>query len=253
MNRSSARFTRTLAALAFAGAVALHAEDLREEFHQTYPLSPNGSISLKNVNGAVRVTGWDRNEVKVDAVKKARSQQALNDARIVVDARADAIAIRTEYPDDYHENNPASVDYTVMVPRQASLDKVGTVNGGVTVEGIAGGVRVSTVNGRVDAHGLGGDVELSTVNGRVEAAFDRLEANSVSMKTVNGQIALALPSNAGANLSAKTVHGDVESDFDLPIRRLNFGPGADIQTTIGGGGAQVRLSTVNGGIKLSRR
>jgi DUF4097 and DUF4098 domain-containing protein YvlB len=242
-----------MVALAFAGAVALHAEDLTEEFHQSYPLAPGGRVSLKNVNGAVRVTGWDRGDVKVDAVKKGRSQQALNDARIVVDARADAIDIRTRYPEDYHEEHPASVEYTVMVPRQSALDKVSTVNGAVTVEGIAGGVRVSTVNGRVEARGLAGDVELETVNGRVEAAFDRLEANTIAMKTVNGQIALALPANAGANLSAKTVHGDVDSDFDLAVREVRRGPGANIQSTIGGGGAQVRLSTVNGGIRLSRR
>ena len=46
-------------------------ELLREEFHQTYPLSAGGRISLENINGAVRVTAWDRNEVKVDAVKTA--------------------------------------------------------------------------------------------------------------------------------------------------------------------------------------
>jgi hypothetical protein len=57
-----------------------------EEFHQTYPLSPGGRIELKNISGAVHITGWDRNEVKVDAIKYANSQERLDDAKIRIDA-----------------------------------------------------------------------------------------------------------------------------------------------------------------------
>ena len=35
-----------------------------EEFHQTYPLAAGGRVSLSNINGRVKITGWDRDEVK---------------------------------------------------------------------------------------------------------------------------------------------------------------------------------------------
>ena len=69
---------------------------LTEEFHQTYPLSPGGRIELKNINGAVHITAWDRNEVKVDAIKYASSQERLDDAKIRIDADKDTVSIRTE-------------------------------------------------------------------------------------------------------------------------------------------------------------
>ena len=224
----------------------------REEFHQTYPLSATGRVSLHNVNGAVHVTAWDRNEVKVDAIKKARTEAGLKEAQIVVDAKPDAVEINTKYP-EHGSHDGATVEYTLSVPRQAALDKISTVNGAVDLAGLAGEVKASSVNGAVQARQLTGDTKLSTVNGRIEADFERLTAKAVSLKTVNGGITITLPANAGAQLDASTVHGGVNSDFDLPVRHVGFAPGSHLETTIGGGGTAIHLSTVNGGITLRRR
>ncbi|HEY3037594.1 MAG TPA: hypothetical protein VGJ66_02600, partial [Pyrinomonadaceae bacterium] len=48
-------------------------DELTEEFHQTYPLSPTGRVSVANINGDVHINVWDQNSVKVDAVKRAYS------------------------------------------------------------------------------------------------------------------------------------------------------------------------------------
>lgn len=245
---------KRLAAFAFvlaaAGCALPSRAQVREEFHKTYPLTVAGRLSVDNVNGPVRITAWERNEVKVDAVKRGRSQGALDDARIIVDARADAIEIRTRYPE--HSHDAASVEYTLIVPRHAALEGIRTVNGPVEIDGVAGAIRASTVNGNVAVRHGEGDADLHTTNGRVEADFARL-GRTVSAKTVNGSIVLTLPRDAGARLTAKTVHGAVHSDFGLPVRHVGFGPGSDIETVIGGGGADVRLSTVNGAIDLRRQ
>jgi len=34
-------------------------EEFREEFHQTYPLSATGRVSLENINGGVQIKVWD--------------------------------------------------------------------------------------------------------------------------------------------------------------------------------------------------
>jgi hypothetical protein len=52
-----------------------HQGDVTEEFHQTYALSPNGRVELDNINGAVHISTWDQNEVKVDAVKSAGTER----------------------------------------------------------------------------------------------------------------------------------------------------------------------------------
>ncbi len=50
-----------------------------EEFHQTYTLGADGRVELDNINGAVHISTWDRNEVKVDAVKSADSKDRLDE------------------------------------------------------------------------------------------------------------------------------------------------------------------------------
>src|ERR1700755_2830409 len=93
----------TLAALALTAADSGRAQttraELTEEFHQTYPLSATGRVSLSNINGSVRISAWDRNEVKVEAIKRAYTQERLREAEINVSANSGSIEIETEYPD----------------------------------------------------------------------------------------------------------------------------------------------------------
>ncbi len=240
-----------LAALAasFALAAACPAADLREEFHQTYPFTKDGKVHLENVNGNVRILTWDREEVKVDAVKHARTQAHLEAVRIEVDAKADSLRIKTKYPDSSKQkNNSASVDYTLTVPKQSRLDKVSTVNGGVEIENLAGDVEASSVNGPVNATGLAGQVGLATVNGSVKAMVLAV-SKGISLKSVNGSVNLRLPANANADVSATTVNGSISSDFQL--QNTKQGPvGRKLEGKLGEGGPAIKMSSVNGGIEI---
>jgi len=72
-----------LCALLFAAEA--NAEDygkLTEEFHHTYPLGAGGRVELDNINGAVHITAWDKDEVKVDAVKYANTKERMDEAEI---------------------------------------------------------------------------------------------------------------------------------------------------------------------------
>jgi len=262
MNRQRRRaaWTRallgTLCALFFA--VQGHASDrgnYSEEFHQTYPLSAGGRVELENINGAVHITGWDRNEVKVDAVKYAGTKERLDDAQIVVETGSNYVSVRTKYRD--HDSSwsrdrwdhPASVEYTLMVPRAAQLDEIKLVNGALDIHAISGEVRASSVNGRTIADGLQGRVKLSAVNGRMEVQLDRLAQSPVELSSVNGGIQLTLPSDAKAELEASTVSGGIDDDFGLRVRHHRY-VGHDLRGELGGGGTHIRLSNVNGHIEI---
>jgi DUF4097 and DUF4098 domain-containing protein YvlB len=253
--RAIPRLTTTLA-LACAFAVSAAASDrgkLTAEFHQTYPLAANGSMALENINGNVHVTTWERNEVRVDAVKSAYSQKRLDEAKIEVDARSNRVSIKTTYPDhNWHsddEDNPATVEYTLTVPRAVRIDEVKLVNGGLDITGVTGEVRASLVNGNLNASGLTGPVKLSTVNGRSEVALTRLSDSPVEISSVNGHLEVTLPSNAKAEVEASTVNGGISNDFGLPVHRHRY-VGSDMHGQLAGGGTRVRLSNVNGRIEV---
>jgi len=247
----------TLCALVFAAQAHAGAwpGKLTEEFHHTYPLSAGGKIELSNINGAVHITAWDQNQVKVDAVKYANTKERLDEAKIEVDASNDYVSIRTKYRDHDHTwnsdgwNNPASVEYNLTVPRNARLDGIELVNGPLDIHGVAGEVRASCVNGKLSADGLQGRTELSAVNGRMEIQFERLGDSPIELSDVNGSIELTLPSDANAEVEASTVSGGIENDFGLHVNHHRW-VGHDMRGELGGGGTRIKLSDVNGRIEV---
>jgi DUF4097 and DUF4098 domain-containing protein YvlB len=231
---------------------------LTEEFHNTYPLAAQGRIQIENINGPVHISAWDRNEVKVDAVKSARSQERLDHAKIDIRADQNNLSIRTDYPDhdrtfnfgsDDEHGNPASVEYTITVPRQARLDEIKLINGRLDVQDVAGEINASCINGRIEARNLQGPVKLNTVNGELDASIDQLPASELKLSSVNGRLRVTLPSDVRAELKASTVSGNISDDFGLAVTRHQF-VGRSLHGQLGSGGTLVKLSNVNGAIEI---
>jgi DUF4097 and DUF4098 domain-containing protein YvlB len=271
MNHCSATHTRKLATcmgailgtLCGLAVAQVHASEhvydragmIKEEFHQIYPLSSGGRIELDNINGAAQITAWEGNQVKVDAIKYGRNRERLNEAKIVVNAESNYLSIRTEYLDHDHTfsddegDHPASVEYTLMVPRTANLDEIKLVNGPLEIQNVSGEVQASCINGNLTASGLSNHVKLSTINGRLQVRMDAVPASDLELASVNGGLELTLPSDAKAQLEASTVHGGIDSDFGLHVNHHRW-LGHDLRGELGGGGTHIRLSNVNGHIEI---
>ena len=223
-----------------------------ESFSHTYPLAADGRVSVANVSGNIRITGWDRKEVQLEAVKYADTQEDLQAIRIDIDAQPDAIEIETKFPhhffDDHHSGR---VEYTLSVPNRARIDSVKLVSGDVRLEGLGGDVDASSVSGTIRAVGLTGAVHLSGVSGRIEANFDRDLGRSVSLSTVSGSIVLGLVPDANADVSAETVSGGIHSELPIQVDHHQF-VGQSLHGKLGNGEAQIDLHTVSGSIDLRR-
>jgi DUF4097 and DUF4098 domain-containing protein YvlB len=244
-----------LLALAIGAHASDHRGALSEEFHQTYAITSDGRIELDNINGAVHISSWERNEVKVDAVKYADTKERLEEAKIEIDSGKDYLSIRTKYPDHNNNwnwgshNNPASVEYTLTVPRTANLDEIKLINGALDLTGITGEVRASCINGRLEAHDLSGRAKLSTINGRLDARFAQLSGQDVDLNSVNGSLELTIPSDSNAEVDASTVSGGISNDFGLRVNDHRF-VGHDLRGELGKGGSHIHLSDVNGRIEI---
>lgn len=256
----SVLLTLTMLLVAASGVMAQATRDeMREEFHKTYPLAANGRVALDNINGSVKIASWDRNEVKVDAIKSAYKQERLNEAQIVVEADANSVNVRTDYPSENQTftsslprryDNPATVEYTLTVPRRVRIDTIELINGDLDIEGVEGDVVASSINGHVRAMGLGGEAKLSTINGVLEATFKKLDdLKGISLNSVNGRVLLVIPSDANAQLRASTVHGAITNDFNIPVRDGEY-VGHDLAGTLGRGGVRIKLGNVNGAVSI---
>lgn len=236
------------AVLAMVLTAAAHAE-VTQDFHRTVPLPANGRVSLDNINGDVEISGWDRNEVQIDAVKTARDQQRLDDTRIEVNSSSNSVEIKTHYQEHLFNNNVASVCYTLHAPSKARIDQINLVNGSLNLQQLSGEIKANLVNGRLRASDLAGEGDLATVNGSIDANYSSLkDVREIKLKSVNGAINLTLPQSPNAQVSANAISGDITTDFPLTVKGHLVGK--SLEGTLGSGGIPIELENVNGGIHI---
>jgi DUF4097 and DUF4098 domain-containing protein YvlB len=233
----------------FGLAQALSAE-VTETFQQSYPISPTGVLHLENVNGFVEIIAWDKNEVRVEAVKTAPAAEHLARITLKIDSTPDRLAIETQ-----HKKTALLVDtwrgqvrYTLHVPATIQLDRISVINEGIRVEGVTGPVHLKTVNGPIEATGLASAGRFETVNGKISAAFTRLTGvDALSLRTVNGRCDLTIPKDAPFSLDSTSVSGGVRTDMPVKIEKSGL---ASLRGRSGEGGPKIEFNSVNGELAL---
>ncbi len=233
--------------------------DETERFEKSYPFDKNGTVEISNINGAIQIDSWDRNEIKFEYVKIADSKERLADLDVLIEATSSTFKVSTDYRKANNrvksEKNccQLSVDFKLTVPKTVRLDAIESINGSVVLSNMTNFSEVTAVNGTVKATNLRGTADLSTVNGTVYADFDELDKDaSISLETVNGSVKLFIPSNSNATLKAETTNGSISNDFLLPVRKGKY-VGKDLHGKIGSGNVQINLSSVNGGLSINRK
>jgi len=213
--------------------------------------APGGTLRVDGgQNGGVQVRGWDGNDVRVIARMQAwaRSEQAAQATLQGIEIRTGS-TIRAEGSDD--DERRWAVSLVVYVPRQSDL-ALETNNGGISVENVEGDIAVDATNGGLHLTDLAGSVHGETRNGGVNVALSgaRWRGESLDVRTQNGGVHLELPRDYNAELEIGTVNGGLDIDFPITVQgRIN----RRITTRLGQGGPLVRVTTVNGGVKVERR
>ncbi len=242
----------TLAAVVLLAAGAAWAGGYTETFDQTYAVDHGSLVGLENINGDVTIEIWDQPEVRVYAVKSASSPERLEALKIDVNASSRGVFVDTHYPNsrdlsqaDRHGHS--EVEYTLTVPRLATIDGVELVNGDLLIDGVEGSVEADTVNGTIVVRGASGEIELETVNGGIELELGSSVSDEISLSSVNGTIEVYL--NGSAEIRAETVNGKIRNDFGIEVKKGKY-VGSSMNGTIGGGGPTIEIETVNGGIRV---
>jgi hypothetical protein len=249
-----------------AGVVRTPAAEPQQqsEFRWHEPLAAGRVVEIKGINGNVEAVPAAGGEVEVVAVKRARHSNP-DDVRIEVVRHAEGVTICAVYPTPEGrepntcapgakdrsnvQNNDTSVNFTVRVP--AGVRFTGkTVNGRVDANGLSADVEARTVNGGINVTTTG-LARATTVNGSITVVMGRADwSDGLEFKTVNGGIDLSLPASLSAEVRVKTLNGDISTDF--PITVTGTFSKRNLSGTVGGGGRDLHLETVNGSVQLRR-
>jgi DUF4097 and DUF4098 domain-containing protein YvlB len=188
------RITRTLTALAVAGALAAlsvgaeaqASRNTRRDVDTTFFFSKLGTVVVGNGAATVIVTGWDQTSIRV----KARSDEGS----LRFEATSTRVVLET-----LRLNDDAIIQ--VSVPRGVRV-VTRTNTGTITVKDTWGDVDAESSSGNVLVVGAR-DVEATNLSGDLDV---RQSSGSVTLSSNNGDCAV---SESKGSIEASSVSGDV--------------------------------------------
>ena len=205
--------------LLFIVSDAFAVEPLEEIVDQHFDVDPDVTLSVQNIDGAIRIYAAEEPVVLVQAVKKAYNAERLQGIRVDTKATRESVAITTNFPARKGplSDRSGTVDYIIVVPQKAKIAQLELTNGEILVEGLRNGgtARVHLVNGWLIGHNCFGNLDFKVETGRLDVAFDWWENHEISVKALNlhGHVHAIFPSEASLNLSATAPEGRIANGF----------------------------------------
>jgi hypothetical protein len=288
MKKSFALFA-ALSIFGFTATVAsaqrrLNVQD-QETIRRTLEFSSgNGMrvLEVDNVEGSIRVSGYDGRNVEMVAYKTIRAssperlEAAKREVRLDIMDRADTINIYVDQPG--HERSTlgsnrsnsrdsgyrVSFDFEIRVPRQTAVHLWTINDGDIAVAGIAGDFHVNHVNGSIDMRDISGSGRAHTINGQVRVAFSGNPKRDSHFGSLNGNVDVTFQPDLSADIRFKNFNGGVYTDF--PVSALSSVPNppqrrngkfiyqsSDFQSArVGNGGPTLEFDGFNGNIQILR-
>ncbi len=289
----SARVSVTLGALLVCGALAAQVPtpppapsmtgNTRTE-RRTEKLNFGSKLWVKNRNGGIHVTGWDREEVALTAeirdTERRRIQLVLQ--RKGQDLDIEALFQQPKWTFGIGFVQSPRCEMTLSVPRRL-LAHFRTTNGTLTVTALDGFANCETTNGDIKVREISGEVHADTTNGTIEALKLRARIQGgttngriileeveggIRMETTNGSIRARNLDGWGEGIALETTNGSIEVELGKASGELQASnsngslevklPGAQVidlskhsaHLKVPGRSQRITLATTNGSIRV---
>jgi DUF4097 and DUF4098 domain-containing protein YvlB len=243
------------ALVAFAApAFGASLSDETEKITRTVAFEPGGTLRLKTFSGRVTITASDKNEVAVEAVRRA-SRDRLDRIKLDIHREGSTLVIDTNHREyswwDSMRNNVVETDLDIAVPRRTNLD-LNSFSAAITVDGVEGASRVHGFSSRIQLNDITGSVQAHTFSGPVEIRSRSWQDHqSITVDTFSGNIQLHVPENARGHVTFNSFSGRLNSEMPLTLHSSSR---RNLSAELGGGadGSSLRFKTFSGSVRIDR-
>ena len=199
------RTTVLLMSLVLVAGVAWAEKPVEE----TRPADSDARISVEIISGSIRVTGWNRDEIRVTG-SIGDDVDALE-----ISGSGRSISIDLDVPDSWgRRRREIDAHLEISVPKAARL-AVETVSAGIAVTELDGTVELASVSGGIKLEGRPSRAEVETVSGNIRVDGDQ---TAISAESVSGDVEL---SGVAETVEAASVSGNIEVSAK-EIERASF-------------------------------
>ena len=211
-------------------------------FTKAFSLGDEARLSVKNVNGNITVGVWDEPKAEVKVIRRSSSDR---NTQVFFSNNGGNLSIRTA-----QTRGNQDVRIEVRVPREVGRVEVSSANGTIKLSDVAAEILVDATNGAIELTNVVRASKVHTVNGSIKASLVETSDRSMEFDSTNGAIDITVPPGFEADLEASTVHGSIKLDDTFGVEIEKGIVGQKARGEIGKGGERLKLSTVNGTIKI---
>ncbi len=256
-----------------------HTEKITREF-KFEKASPDNALMIANINGDVKVIGYEGTEILVEVTKmiKGKTQTRLEEGKAAIKLgvinEVDSIILFVEgtcskfskYNEgkfrngnrwmrnwgyswndcgkNCDENFDYTMDFVVKVPAGIHV-MVSTINDGeISIENVKGIVHANNINGGIKLKNLMREADASTINGDVDIEYSKNPIKDCRFYSLNGDINAYFQKGLAANFSFESFNGDFYTDIEplesLPVQVVETKNGEDIKYKVNGNRYKIR-------------
>jgi DUF4097 and DUF4098 domain-containing protein YvlB len=243
-------------AFAFCALVPLAARAAASEVEnvsKTAALAPGGTLRVNNFSGRVTITGTDRTDAAIEAVRRG-TRARLDRIKLDIHTEGSTLVINANQHDQSwwsRHNGVVETDLDIKVPRKTNLD-VDVFSAAVNVAGVEGTHKLHGFSSRVRLESVTGPIRVHTFSGSVDVGAKAWVADQViDVDTFSGNVALHLPETARGTVTFDSFSGHLNSDVPLTLRSTRR---RSVRAELGSGpsGGTLHLKTFSGSVKIDR-
>jgi len=203
----------------FVAAAPAVAAERTEHVQETVAFPAGGTLKLKNWSGDIRITGADRPDVEIVAIRRA-PRARLDRIALQIESTPSGVVIDANGRGSEREerNTIVHTEFAIRVPRAAHVD-ISSFSSAIQVDGVIGALKVHTYSGDIRIGVVHRALEARTFSGGVDATLSDLVGGSdVDVETYSGNIRIRMPRAVPASFSFTTYSGDIDSAYPVLLR-----------------------------------
>jgi len=220
-------------------------------------------LEISASNSSLRISVANRNSRNIDST----NLKLMVPEGASVDASAVSANINVSGLDN-EKLTASSVSGDVVVKATSKRVTIESVSGDVGFRGRSERISAESVSGDIDLSGISGEISVTAVSGDMELQAGSIESGKLetvsgditvtgelsdnsrlTAESMSGDVVIILPADQSGLFKAESFSGRISSDFGS-VDHAKHGPGSHLKYVAGNSGAEIRVESFSGNIKI---
>jgi len=238
--------------------------------------SDKNILVVKNINGPIRVEGYDGSSIKLEAEKTISAkresylEEGNQDIQVKIEELGNRLYVYVETPNNNfntssgrYENSRNNrwvkldyrffVDFKLKVPRSINVELATMNDGDIYAKDVQGDeIIVNNLNGAITLDNIAGRTDVNALNKDINITYHKNPNGDSKYHSLNGDVNVTFKEGLNADVSFKSLNGDMYTNYETTALK----PELEKSKTKNGKGVKYNMSSNQayrigkGGIKL---